>query len=143
MARRTVTVTISTKGRDAGKVFVLTEKPARESEDWAARAMFAMMNSGMEIPDDIVEQGLAGVAAIGLKALSNLPYDLAKPLLDSMMTCVQVQPSPNVTRPLIEDDIEEVSTLIQLRKEVLALHVDFSIAASLSTSASAAQETTA
>jgi len=136
MARKTATVTISAEGRDKGKVFVLTELSAYEAEDWAGRALFALMNAGVEIPDNIAEAGLAGVAAMGLKAIAKLPFDSAKPLLDKMMGCVQIQPSPTVTRALIPDDIEEVATLLQLRKQVLGLHMDFSMAAAPSTSGS-------
>lgn len=133
MARKTATVTISAEGRDKGKVFVLTELSAYEAEDWAGRALFALMNAGVEIPDNIAEAGLAGVAAMGLKAIAKLPFDSAKPLLDKMMGCIQIQPSPTVTRALISDDIEEVATLLQLRKQVLGLHMDFSMAATPST----------
>lgn len=136
MARKTATVTISAEGRDKGKVFVLTELSAYEAEDWAGRALFALMNAGVEIPDNIAEGGLAGVAAMGFKAITKLPFDSAKPLLDKMMECVQIQPSPTVTRALIPDDIEEVATLLQLRKQVLGLHMDFSMAAAPSTSGS-------
>ncbi|MNL82434.1 hypothetical protein D3C87_2098140 [compost metagenome] len=52
------------------------------------------------------------------------------------MGCVQIQPSPSVVRPLIDDDIEEVATLFHLRKQVLGLHMDFSTAAAPSTSGS-------
>ena len=136
MARKTAIVTISAEGRDKGKVFVLTELSAYEAEDWAGRALFALMNAGVEIPDNIAEAGLAGVAAMGLKAIAKLPFDSAKPLLDKMMGCIQIQHSPTVTRALIPDDIEEVATLLTLRKQVLGLHMDFSMAAAPSTSGS-------
>lgn len=136
MARKTATVTISAEGRDKGKVFVLTELSAYEAEDWAGRALFALMNAGVEIPDNIAEAGLAGVAAMGLKAIAKLPFDSAKPLLDKMMGCVQIQPSPTVVRALIADDIEEVATLLHLRKQVLGLHLDFFTAVAPSTSGS-------
>lgn len=136
MARKQATVTISAEGRDKGKVFVLTELSAYDAEDWAGRALFALMNAGVEIPDNIAEAGLAGVAALGIKAIVKLPFDSAKPLLDKMMGCVQIQPSPNVVRALIDDDIEEVATLLQLRKQVLGLHMDFSMAVAPSTSGS-------
>lgn len=136
MARKQATVTISAEGRDKGKVFVLTELSAYESEDWAGRALFALMNAGVEIPDNIASAGLAGVAALGIKAIAKLPFASAKPLLDKMMECVQIQPSPSVTRPLIPDDIEEVATMLTLRKQVLGLHMDFSMAVAQSTSGS-------
>lgn len=134
MARKTETVTIPFEGRDKGKVFILTELSAVDAEDWAMRALFALMNSGVEIPDNLVEAGLAGLYSIGMDALTKLPYEAAKPLLESMMKCIQAQPSPTVVRALVDSDIEEVATRLELRKRVLALHMDFSMAAVLSTS---------
>ena len=131
--RKTATITIDDAGRDKGKVFVLTEMSAYQSENWAARAIFAMMNAGVDIPENIADAGLAGIAALGIKSLTHVSFEAAKPLLDEMLACVQFQPSPKVTRPLVETDIEEVATLLRLRKEVLALHLDFFINAAAST----------
>lgn len=136
MARKTATVKIDAPGRDFGKTFVITELSAFAAEEWAGRALFAMLNAGVEIPDNISRAGLAGVAALGIGALTKISFDAAKPLLDEMLGCVQIQPSPKVTRALIDDDIEEVATLLTLRKEVLNLHMDFFTAADLSTSES-------
>ncbi|MGS1109033.1 hypothetical protein ACVCNH_22440 [Achromobacter anxifer] len=129
-------MTIGAEGRDKGKVFILTELSAYEAEEWAGRALFSLMNAGVEIPDNIAEAGLAGVAAMGMKAIAKLPFESAKPLLDKMMDCVQIQPSPNVTRELMSGDVEEVATLFTLRKKVLGLHLDFFTAAAPSISGS-------
>jgi len=125
MARKVATVKISTPGRDVGKVFVLTELSAYEAEDWAARALFAMLGAGIDIPDHIASAGLSGVAALGIQSLTKIPYLAAKPLLDDMLKCIQIQPSPKVVRELIDSDIEEVSTLLQLRQEIFSLHLSF------------------
>jgi len=123
MARKVLTKKIDKPGRDFGKVFVITEMSAWDAEQWATEAIFAMMNAGVEIPEGIAEAGLAGLAALGISALTKVAYSQAKPLLDRMMSCVQIQLA--IIRPLIEDDIEEVSTLLELRKEVLNLHLSF------------------
>jgi len=128
MSRKTVTYKVTAKGRDLGKVFLLTELSTADAEDWAMRAFFALMNSGVDIPDDVAEMGLAGIASIGLGALGKIDYEKARPLLDKMMQCVQIIPDPsrpNVLRALDPTDIEEVATRLLLRKEVFALHVDF------------------
>ncbi|SKC78293.1 hypothetical protein SAMN05445504_2371 [Burkholderia sp. CF099] len=127
MARKTAFFSASA-GRDKGKVFLVTELPASRAEEWATRALFIMVNCGVDIPDELLSSGLAGLAAVGLKALTRVPFDLAKPLFDEMMTCVEALPDPrnrDVVRPLIEDDIEEVATRVQLRKTILDLHMDF------------------
>lgn len=125
MARKEATVTITAEGRDKGKVFSLTELPADQGEEWAMRALFAMMNAGVDIPENLMSAGLAGIAALGIKSLTKINYDAAKPLLDEMFTCIKIRPSQNVVRDLVDSDIEEVATRFLLRKEVLMLHIDF------------------
>lgn len=138
MARKTVEVTIEAAGRDQGKVFLITEKDAESAEEWAGRALFALMNAGVEIPENIAGAGLAGIWSIGLKAITKLPFAAAKPLLDEMMACVQISPSRGVLRaPTAEGDIEEVATRLTLRKAIWALHTDFFTPGAGSTSAPA------
>lgn len=129
MARKTLKVKITDKGRDQGKVFVLNEWPARRADNWAMRALFAVMNAGVDIPENIASAGFAGIAAIGIKALGKVHPDVGVPLLDELLSCVEIMPDPNkpdVVRSLIDDDTEEVKTLWKLKYEVLSLHVDFS-----------------
>lgn len=138
MARREKRITIRamadkdgnvTPGRDEGKTYVLREMSATRAEDWAMRALLALTNAGAELPDDILNAGMAGMATMGLQALTSLRYDDVKPLMDEMFTCVEICPepnNPNVVRALVEDDIEEVLTRGLLRKEILDLHMGFS-----------------
>ncbi|MCA7985360.1 hypothetical protein [Burkholderia vietnamiensis] len=131
----------ATDGRDDGKRFAITEMPASQSEEWAARALFAAMSSGVEIPDEVLSMGMAGVAAVGLKSLGRVPFELVKPLFDEMMNCVQYEFEPGRqggTRALIETDIEEVATRLKLRKAVLDLHLEGFLAAAPSKQASGA-----
>lgn len=138
MARKTSNFT-ATDGRDQGKRFRITEMSAARSEEWAARALFAVMQSGVDVDDDVMKAGLSGLAAIGIKALTKVPFELAKPLFDEMMTCVQYEFSAGQAggvRDLIEDDIEEVATRLKLRKAVLDLHLEFFTGAAQSKQAS-------
>jgi hypothetical protein len=138
MARKTQIVTIDQDGRDKGKAFLITEMPAAQAEEWGARALFALMRSGVEVPENVRDLGLAGIAALGLKALGGLEWDLAKPLFDEMFTCIQIIPDPAkpaVVRGLVPDDIEEVKTRLLLRKAVLMLHIEFFTGAAQSTQA--------
>ena len=136
--QHSVTIKITKKGRDYGKEFVLTPLSAWDAEELAGRAMFAMMNAGIQIPEGILESGLSGLAALGIRALSRISFEQAKPLLDQLMTCVKVKSSEKVTRPLLHNDaeIQEVSTLLTLRKEVIKLHLDFFMSGVGSTSES-------
>jgi hypothetical protein len=124
MARKEASF-VAESGRDKGKQFLITEMSATQAENWAIKAVLAIGNAGIEIPDNLVSQGMAGLVAVGYMNLLKIPFDAAKPLLDEMMGCVQYAPSPNVKRALIEDDIEEVSTRLALRKAIWNLHMDF------------------
>jgi hypothetical protein len=124
MARKESTF-IAETGRDKGKQFLITEMSASQAESWAFRVILAIGNAGIEIPDNLAAQGMAGLMAVGYMNLLKIPFDAAKPLLDEMMGCVQIVPSANIKRPLIEDDIEEVKTRLLLRKAIWDLHMDF------------------
>jgi len=137
MARRTKEVVITDDGRDKGKRFFLTEMSATQAEWWAVRVCAALVRAGIDIPDNIQEAGLAGLAAVALNTLAHLNHADARGLMDEMMECIQISPDPahpQVHRALIEDDIEEVLTRVTLKREVLELHLGFSLRAAPSTS---------
>lgn len=143
MARKTATYTVDAEGRDKGKTFLLTEMSAAKAEDWAIRALLALGSANVDLPDGALELGMAALAEVGLKKLFSLRADVVKPLLDELMTCVEVQPDrnrPQVRRAMIEEDAEEVRTLLTLKWEVLKLHLDFSQAAGLSSSLAGAMQ---
>ena len=130
--RKTKEYTVGQDGkRDAGKHFVLTEMSAVRAEKWAARALLALLKSGVELPDDASQAGLAGIAAVGIKAFGRIDWTLAEPLMDEMMECVQFKYGrrPEEVRALVEEDIEEIVTRLAIRKELLELHLGFSLAA--------------
>ena len=138
--RKSLSITIDDEGRDRGKTYLITEMAAMQTEKWAARALLALSKSGIDIPDDIGQAGIAGIAAYGLRALVGLRFEDAEPLLDQMMSCIQIKPdpkNPNIVRPLIDDDIEELATRLHLRAEVLKLHTNFSMPGSPTISTSA------
>lgn len=133
MARKELYYTEEGKGRDLGKTFFIREMSATQAEWWAIRAGMAMARSGVELPDNFADMGIAAMAGTGLKMVSQIPAQEAKPLLDELMECVQCVPDPscqNIKRPIqTPDDIEEIATRLKLRMEVFKLHVDFFTAA--------------
>lgn len=148
MARRQLTIRIDAEGRDKGKVFVITELPASQAERWALRAVMALGAANAELPDGMELAGLAGLArGIGvtdgaslleafartaLTLFTRIPFEQAEELLSVMWACIQIIPdpgNPSVIRSLIEDDIEEVTTRLRLRSEIIKMHLGFSQAA--------------
>lgn len=129
MARKEKIVVIEAEGRDKDKVFKLREMSAGEAEDWAIRAFMGMARSGAVVPEEVENAGFAGLVVMGATALGSMAYQDAKPLLDQMFACITIIPDPSkpvIARALMEEDIEEVSTRLKLRKEVFDLHANFS-----------------
>ena len=129
MARKTIDVVITRAGRDESKRFAITELPASRAEKWAFRAFLSLNAAGVDIPENIANAGIAGIALIGLRALTQMRWEHAEPLLDELFSCVKIRPSsdhPEIVRDLVESDIEEISTRLQLRDEVFNLHTGFS-----------------
>ena len=129
MSRKVLNYRIEDDGRDNGKMFVITEMPPSKSEKWAMRAILALMEAGIDLPEGFESMGMAGLAEVGIKSLSHLRWEVVEPLMDEMWSCVAIIPDPSkpqIVRPLIESDIEEVLTRIKIRKEILGLHMDFS-----------------
>lgn len=119
------------ENRDAGNVYVVTEMAASLAEDWAVRAWMALSKSGVEVPAGIASLGMVGVALITFQAFRYANFSDVKPLMDEMMACVRIAPTSGnhaVTRTLVESDIEEVKTRLDLKKEVLELHTGFTMA---------------
>lgn len=122
MARNIVPYIVEKKNRDEGKSFVITEMSAVQGHKWATKALFAILNSGIEMSDEVAGMGLAGLFLMGTDAISKIPHSVAEPLLDELMLCVQIK-MEKVTRPLVPEDIEEITTIFELQREVLSLHI--------------------
>jgi hypothetical protein len=139
MARKTKEVVIAAEGRDLGKTYLLHEMPARQSEWWGLRFLSALANSNVEMPQELVGAGLAGIAALGVRfVLGTLGKPEMKELHDEMFeSCISFIPDPSRPRekvfmrgkdgqaPLVDSDIEEQQTLRLLREEILKMHLDF------------------
>lgn len=113
--------------RDNGKTFLITEWPADRFERWAIRGFLAIANAGIEVPDNLKSLGAAGIAALGLRALSKTKADDAEPLLDALMECVEFVSAAG-PMPLMSGEnaqIEDYTTRVQLKKKVFELHTGF------------------
>ena len=124
MTRRTDLVTITAEGRDKGRTYLITEMSAFQAEDLAVRVLLALANAGVDTPD--AGSGMAGLAVSGMEALKKLPYATAKPIMDEIRGFMQYQHKPGqAPMPLDDTNVEEVTTLFELRKRFLFLHLGF------------------
>lgn len=120
--------------------------PAHQAEWWFARAVFACANSTLELPQVDAMAGAAAfevtwrhVLAMGLHSFRGIHAAELRPLLDEMEHCIRWKPPGGEVMPLQDifpgedSQIEEVTTWLTLRYEVLQLHLGFSLAGVLST----------
>lgn len=128
--------------RDVGKVFHITEMSALRFERWARRLIAAAVRAGVDVGTVDPSAGAETILVAGLQAFLRGSDEDIQPLMDEMLTCVKLQPSdPRVPpRPILETDLEEVATIIQLRMEVLQLHTGFSLAGTSQKSVLATQK---
>lgn len=144
LKKEVVTVPAWPNSRDTGKRFLITEMVASRAEKWAWRAFLLLRDSNQRIPDDVQGLGMVGIAILGLNVFlsGSIKPDELMPLLDEMLTCVQIIRDPSavdkitggpVATPIVsDDDIQEVQTRLWLRGEVLRVHTGFSVADAVS-----------
>jgi len=125
-------VRIEENNRDHGKHFKVTEMSAWDLEKWARDALIVLARSGVDIGDVAPEEGFAGIMRAGTRAdvLMQLKGEDLEPLMDRMLLCVQFisdPKHPDFLQPLKPEDIEELSTIMRLRTEVMRLHQNFSL----------------
>lgn len=132
-----VTVPAEWGGRDAGKVFKITEVSAIQAEKWGWRFVIALKGTSAQIPESIAPLGMIAVYIRGVNSFLASDVDWAKlePLLDELMECVEIVRDPRArdaenklipSKLVGADDIEEVRTVAWLRSEVLRVHANFS-----------------
>lgn len=140
MALKTTTITIhgDKNNRDEGKKFLITELPASKAERWAVRALYAVFNSNIELPEGINAdevQGINGLSKLyltyGLRIFGAAKFELIEPLYQELIECCEYlgkgndRASRKLDKDNIDEIIEEVSTLVTLRIEAFKLHIDF------------------
>lgn len=122
----------SSANRDYGKTFVLTEMPAIQGEQWATQALVLLASNGVQVSPGEASTGMSGLATVlGSKAADNLALlrALQHPSLEGWWDCVRYQHDPkHKPQPINQGEacqIEEISTVIDLRMKVLELHTNF------------------
>ena len=130
MARKTKDLVIA-DGRDKGKTFVITEMSVIDADNWANRALLAMLRCGVDV---VYLDFLYVYSSVGLRerdrgesaGLGNMQEQIATDLLNELLDCARIVPSGGTPRDiLLDSDIESIKTLWQIRKEALMIHIDF------------------
>lgn len=135
--RKTKEVTIETANRDKGKRFKITEMSVVAQEKWATKAVLAILNSGFELPEGTGLEDLQGAEGLikvlksSITALLKVKYELAQPLYDELLSCCDYlgvgneSISRRLTQETADEVVEEMTTLLILRREALNLNYGF------------------
>lgn len=124
------------KGRDAGKRFKIVEMSAYSIDNWATKVLMMIIGGGATMPDGVSTEDLNGISGLqtvlkyGLKSLCNADYEKTKPLLDDLLKCCYFLPdisgsSVQMTPEAVDTVVEDVTTLLTLKKEAFTIHFDF------------------
>lgn len=112
------------EGRDAGKVFIITEMPAFQMDKWAVRALNAIGKGK--------EGGVLSLLAMPITELINafMEADIEKiePLMQEMLECCAFK--KDSTKIVLKEDfvneiIEDWNTITTLRIEAIKLNLGF------------------
>lgn len=124
MARKEITLSIV--DGDVEKSFRIRQMPATKLEAWIAQALLLVGHA------DIDPSAFAGstdsMASAGMKALSGVSYEKAKPLYDEMLGCCAIVVDGTFHELSVSNadlHIEDVKTLFKLRMEAAKLNFDF------------------
>ena len=133
MARKTKDLVIA-DGRDKGKTFVITEMSVIDADNWANRALLAMLRGGVDVGNlDFsnvnTSGGMLELARVVIAGLGNMQEQIATDLLNELLDCARIVNADGSTREILMDEInceiESIKTLWQIRKEALMIHIDF------------------
>ena len=132
MAIREKIITIEADGEDKGKRFRIRRMNAIDGDRWGCHCIKALVEAGKNIHGLNPDDGLAGVAAMGIELLNNMARDQMDDLNDRLMECVKFL--PNDKDDSIEIDWKHAGNTGQftdlktpgvIRSEAFSLHVDF------------------
>ena len=124
MARKTCRVTVDADGRDKGKTFVVTKLPALDIERWTVRLVLALGKNGVNLPGVQADSGFAGIAGVLWALLAQVSPKEAETLMATMLQGLKIDEG-KITRDLVDGDIEDPETLLQVRLAWVELHAGF------------------
>ena len=122
------------KNRDNGKVFLIEEMPAYIAERWCYKALSGMIQGGLDVSlvANAIEFASEIMALLSLANFFRIDEATQNQLLDELMKYITIIPDNGKGKPrkLIagtqdSDDIQEASTLMELKLEALELNLNF------------------
>jgi len=133
MTRKTILYEVSEQSsRDFGKKYELTEMSAFQCERWCLKAIRGIVKAGFNIPDEFNDFPAQALVAMGVTAFLAIDELTQSELMSEILLTVKITSTKDSAfqpRKLLlsdsSEDISEVSTLIELRKEFFKLNLNF------------------
>ncbi len=116
-------VTIEAEGRDAGKVFRVSPMSIAQTTRWVLAVVAALSRGGLELQEG------NDLAIRLLKAIVRAPDKEVMRLANELFSSIRFIPdpgNPTRSRPVTDDDMEEVATRLILRRAAIMLSLDLS-----------------
>jgi hypothetical protein len=135
MARKEVTVVLVDGGQE--KEFLVRAMPMSQLEDWILRASLLLATKDIDpasLPSVAGDSegapvlNFAAIAKVGMSLLGTLSYDKVKPLYAELLTCISVISNGDIIRldaRNVDVHIDDVMTMLKLRKEAVTVNVSF------------------
>lgn len=114
------------QGADAGKQFIIKRMDAFSADRWACRVIRALVRAGAKVPDSALEGGITSLTGAAVQIFGSMSDDDAERAFDDLIKCCSIKLDATMMPKRIgEFDIEDASTIPDLRVEAFKLHVDF------------------
>lgn len=114
------------KGRDSGKTFIVTEMPIIRADSLAMKIIHAVAGAGFDISSINPNLGVIALTQLTLDVIGRIPEHQFLEISNELLSCVKIVPNGGEARDIeVDIDIFDVATLMRLRKEAIAIHVDF------------------
>jgi hypothetical protein len=130
MARKEITIDI--QDRDQLLTFKIRQMSVMQLESWGTRVIMLLAAAGAKVPEGYDLKAaitfLKENSGAMLGNLGNMDYERARPLLDELLSCCSIKIGnleKRCTPEVVDDHVQDVKTLLTLRKEALVLNVGF------------------
>lgn len=126
----------ATNGRDKDKVFLITELPAIQADEWAGKLFNEACLAGVDLKNvDLMNldtksmKGMVEISAMIITLIGRIPAERARELKFELLNkCVQIVPTGGQPRMVIwNDEIKEFATFTILFLQVIKLIAGFLI----------------
>lgn len=110
---------------DHGKIFRITKWDVEKGEWWATRVLQSIVGKDIDMLEMLFGGASSELARRGLGALMQVEPERLKPLLEEMVSDIEVVLPDGKTRKRLKGDVEAIRTMLELRLAVWKINMGF------------------